>query len=233
MQTVNYKGGVSNDLDSTDGVMEMASISILDSKNLPIGLELTLQYSPDGDEMSSILRTLGKNYFAKQINPKLRDVVRDVASKYEAESIATKREEIGNQIQIALQKEFDTMPFTLHNVALRNIQLPPTVALKVKQVQEAKQEEQRLAMVEKQALVDKRIEIIKAEKVAEVNVTKASGEARAIKVKADAQAKANIKVARSLTPLLVQQNKVQKWDGVVPKYQLGSNTGMLMNVNQK
>ena len=235
MQTVNYKRlyqAADPDDAEDDGVRLMPQISILDSKNLPIGIDLTVQYTPVGSEMSAILRTYGMNYFDRKINPIIRASVRDVASQYDAENIARKREEIGRMIKANLTKEFEKLPFTLNDIALRNIILPPTVAEKVKQVQEAKQEEQRLAMVEKQAVVDKRIAVIKAQKEAEVRFTKAEGEARAITVKADAQAKANRKVASSLTELLVKQNQIERWDGVVAKYQLGTNTSMLMSVPQ-
>lgn len=230
LQTVNYKYRVVEDEDPNDGVTMMPSINILDSKNLPIDLELTLQYTPNADEMAYILRTFGHNYFDKRINPMVRDIVRDVAGNYEAEEIAKKRTEIGTSISVALEKEFAELPFTLNNVALRDIKLPPSVAEKVRQVQEAKQEEQRLAMVEKQELVNKKIAVIAAQKEAEVRVTTAEGEARSILTVAEAQAKANYKVASSLTPLLVKQNQIEKWDGVVAKYQLGSSTGVLMSM---
>ncbi len=232
MQTVNYKAGM-QDENPNDGVQYMPSIRILDSKNLPIGLELTVQYTPDALAMPSTLRTLGYNYFDKQINPAIRDVVRDVASAYEAETIATKREEIGNKIEAELQSSFKDMPYILNNVALRNIALPATVAEKVKQVQEAKQEEQRLAMVEKQALVNKRIAVIDAQKSAEVKIEKARGVAQSIRVKSIEQAQANKRVSASLTSLLVEQNRIQQWNGAYPTTMMGQDTGVLFNLGNK
>jgi len=234
MQTVNYKTGAIDD-DASDGVISRGRVQILDSKNLSIGLELSVQFRPKAEEMSEILRNYGHNYFAKKINPIIRDEVRDVASGYDAETVAIKRQEIGNALETRLKERFEKLPFTLTKVALRNIILPPVVTQKITQVQEAKQEEQRLAMVEKQAEVNKKIAVIDAQKKAEVMIEEARGKAESIKAVADAQSKANKKVAASLTPLLVQQNQIERWDGVVPKYMLGgdSGTGILLNMNNK
>ena len=231
LQTVNYKHNTGGYGLLEDGVFIQPQISILDNKNLPIGIDITVQFTPEAGEMDYILRTYGPNYLEKKINPIVRDVVRDVASGYDAENIAKKRMEIGEAMETRLQESFSGLPFTLNAVALRGINLPDSVSEKIRAVQEAKQEEQRLAMVEKQALVNKNIAIIDAEKAAEVARTEAKGVADAIFIKAKAQADANKKVAASLTPLLVKQNQIEKWDGAVPKYQMGENAGVLFQMN--
>lgn len=232
MQTVNYKLGAHDDGDPMDGVNERPLISILDAKNLPIGIELTVQYTPDTTQMSDILRTYGENYFERKLNPIIRDVTRDVASGYDAEDIARKRTEIGAAMKATLSESFKALPFILNEVAIRDIQLPPSVSEKIRQVQEAKQEEQRLAMVEKQAEVNKKIEIINAQREAEVAVTRAKGQAESILAVASAQASANHKVSASLTELLVKQNQIEKWNGTVPSTVLGSDTGVFMSMGK-
>ena len=59
---------------------------------------------------------------------------------------------------------------------------------------------------------------------------KAKGEAEAILAKADAQAQANQMVAASLSPILVQQNWVDQWNGVQPKYMLSDQANMLLSL---
>ena len=232
-QTVTYKHGVSGMAETMfeDGIIHREIITVLDNKNLPIGIELTMQYRANGEQMSDILRTYGENYFEKAINPVVRDVVRDVAGAYEAETVAAQRGELGAAIRSRLDATFSQTPFLLGEVALRNIDLPPTVRQKIQQVQEAKQEEQRLAMVEKQAEVNKRIAIIEAErKAAELRIA-ADAEAYQITAVADARAKANRLVAASITPLLVQQNAIEKWDGKYPTTLMsGEGSGVLLQL---
>jgi regulator of protease activity HflC (stomatin/prohibitin superfamily) len=65
---------------------------------------------------------------------------------------------------------------------------------------------------------------IQAEAEAQVAIAQAEGRAKAVKINADAQAYANEKTKQSLTPLLLEQQKLSKWNGVLPVTVLGSNT---------
>jgi hypothetical protein len=37
---------------------------------------------------------------------------------------------------------------------------------------------------------------------------------------------------RTLTPLLLQQMWIERWDGKLPSTQLGSGTGLMYNINK-
>lgn len=74
----------------------------------------------------------------------------------------------------------------------------------------AEQEKERAAIQAEQAKID------------------AEGKAEAIKIKAEAEAEANRKIAESLTPELIEKQKIDKWNGEVPKIQ-GSNTSTIVD----
>ncbi len=239
MQTANYRG--SKDLPDESGIVNKPAITVMDNKNLPIGIEMSVQYTPDRLEMPTMLRTLGINYFEKKINPIVRSITRDVVGQYEAETIAVERQKIGTELKTRLAREFDAIPFILNDVVLRNIQLPRTVQNKILQVQEAKQEEERLKMAEKQAEVQKRIQIIEARREAEKRVIAARAEAeqRVIAARAEAEkitvqsratADANKRVSASLTPLLVKQHMIERWDGSYPKTMLAPDANVLFSL---
>lgn len=42
--------------------------------------------------------------------------------------------------------------------------------------------------------------------------------AKALKIKGDAEAEYNRKIAASLSPLIIDQNMIDKWDGKLPVY---------------
>jgi len=237
MQTANYKG--SKDLLDKKGIVNKPSITVMDKKNLPISIEMTVQYTPKKADMPIILRTLGSNYFEKKINPIIRSISRDVVGQYDAETIAVERQKISTELKVGLVKAFEALPFILNDVVLRNIRLPNTVQKKIMQVQEAKQEEERLKMAEKQAEVQKRIQIINARREAEKKViaAKADAEQKVIAAKAEAEkitvqskatALANKRVSVSLTSLLVKQHAIEAWDGAYPKTMLGSSANTLL-----
>jgi regulator of protease activity HflC (stomatin/prohibitin superfamily) len=69
---------------------------------------------------------------------------------------------------------------------------------------------------------------VAAEKAsAEIAVTKASGIARARIIEAEAEARANELKQKTLTPMLIQQQWIAKWNGQLPATQLGSSGTMV------
>ena len=59
----------------------------------------------------------------------------------------------------------------------------------------------------------------------------AEGKAEATRIKADAEAEANKKIAESLTPELIEKQKIDKWNGDVPKVQ-GGNAATIVDAGE-
>jgi len=240
LQSANYIGR--QDIPDKRGVINKPYISVLDNKNLPIGIDLTVMYTPDAHEGSNILGKYGVNYFDKVINPNIRDVVRDVIGKYPAEQIAADRTVISGELKSRIDKKFEKLPFVLNEVSLRNIQLPKIVLKKVEEVQIAKQEEQKLAMVENQAKKKQRIQTIQAntrlievttKAKAEAEKQKIEADAKAYKLKVEAQAiaEANGLIAKSITDELINYKAIEKWTGMYPKLLMqGSDTNAILQL---
>lgn len=219
MQTVIYQGDLS--VKQKDGVIHEPKITFLDSKNLEIGMAVTIQFVPDSGRVKYILEKYGDNYFKKLIDPIVRDLVRDVGGQFPAEGIAINRSLIAAQLTTKLEEKFKELPFFLSGVQLRNIDLPDMVRSKIEDVQLAKQEEQRLAMVQKQKEQDKKNRIIEAE--AENAKKKIEADANAYKTKTEAQAKAeaNLVISKSITGELLQYEVIRRWSGDYPKVLMG------------
>jgi len=225
VHSVNYK---SNGGKSNNEVYNLPYIMAKDKNTLPIAVELTVQFVPDARQAPYILQKYGWNYFDKGINPIIRDVVRNVIGKFEAEKIAFDRDLINVALNQKLPEAFKGSPFIIKQVSLRNIVLPESVTKKIKQVQEAKQEEQRLIRVEGQAKKKQDIARINAEtKLIEVTTQakaqaekkklQADAEAYSILQKAKAQAEANKIISGSIKGELLDYIKVKNWDGANPK----------------
>jgi regulator of protease activity HflC (stomatin/prohibitin superfamily) len=241
MNTINYLGR--EDRRVSEGIINKPLIDVLDSKNLPIGLELSVQFTPIAEQANRILEQYGENYFEKLINPFVRNVVRNVVGKYQAEEIAMKRPEIEGELQIQLSKEFENTPFKLNTIGLRNINLPEIILSKIKEVQLAKQEEQRLAMVEEQAKKNQQIKTIEANtKLIEVTTqARAEGERKRIQAdavayqiaaEAKANAEANRLIATSITRELIDYRSIDRWNGAYPQTLIGGNStgGMILSL---
>lgn len=59
---------------------------------------------------------------------------------------------------------------------------------------------------------------------AEAKRIKAEADAEVLRIKAEAEADANDKIAKSLTPELIEAQKIEKWNGVLPTIQGSSGT---------
>lgn len=69
-------------------------------------------------------------------------------------------------------------------------------------------------------------EVKEAEANAKIEVAKAEGKAKAMKVKADAEAYYNRTIAESLSPMIVQEDFIEKWNGAFPTV-MGSGGNIL------
>jgi regulator of protease activity HflC (stomatin/prohibitin superfamily) len=239
MQTANYQDR--SDMTDRDGVLQRPSIIVLDSKNLSIGMEITVQFTPDASKGKEILSTYGINYFEKLINPIIRDVIRDVVSQYQAEDIAFKRSLISVELNRILMTKFENLPFILNDMQLRDIDLPQIVRKKIEEVQLAKQEEQRLAMIEKQAAKNQSIKTIEANtKLIEVT-TQAKADAEKKRIEAEAKAfqiekeatavaQANLEIAKSLSADLIRYESIKRWNGEYPKMLLSGQDNSIIQL---
>ena len=123
-----------------------------------------------------------------------------------------KNEEL-KEAQAAIQKKVNAQ----QELELANIEA------KTAKVQADKDKEVALIAAEQ----DKEKAAIEAE---QAKIT-AEGKAEATRIKADAEAEANKKIAESLTPELIEKQKIDKWNGDVPKVQ-GGNAATIVDAGE-
>jgi regulator of protease activity HflC (stomatin/prohibitin superfamily) len=70
-----------------------------------------------------------------------------------------------------------------------------------------------------------------AEANAQIAIAKAKGEAEATKVKADAEAYYNRTIAASLSPMIVQEDWIEKWNGELPQIVTSGNNGLMFDLS--
>ena len=197
-----------------DGIISKPAVTVLDKRSLPVGIELTVQYRLNSQFAAQTISNWGFSWEDKIINPVVRDVVRNVIGKYDAEALTQMRNDLGREIETGIRENVmnqKNSPAILQSVQLRDIVLPTKVKEQIERVQIAKQEvqkaEQDVQRVKQEAL--KRA--AEAQGVAQQARIEAQGKADAVTIEADANAKANILIAKSLTPKLLEleQLKVQ------------------------
>lgn len=137
-----------------------------------------------------------------------------------SELISTGRDKLQNEIEASLKTELGKMGFVVDHVNLGASHLPAAIEQQMQQKMAAQQNAQQAEY-----------ELQKQETLAKATVAQARGEADALLIRAEGQAKANRKLQDNLTPMLIELKKIEKWNGALPEVTSGS--GMILNLGSK
>ncbi len=193
------------------GIKLNPAINILDSRGLPVSIELTVQYRLTSDGAPNTIATWGLSWEDKIINPVVRDIVRNVVGRYNAEELPTKRNEIATLIEEGIREKIDELPSTpvqLLSVQLREIVLPPKIKEQIERVQIANQEAERVRYEVERAKQEAEKEAALAKGQADRNRIEAQGRADAVTIEAKAQSEANKLISGSLTDKLLHMQQI-------------------------
>ena len=202
-----------------------------DGKGLTVDLTFTYRYDP---ETVTQLFTRFKGQSGREvrnsfIKPNIISWTKEVTAKYPVtEILGDERANLNVALSDYIKGRFEPYGIIVENVSLINIDADADTRAAVQRKVTAQQElelaqiEQKTANV--QAQKDKEVALIQAQmnkETAEIEAEqakiKAEGQAEAIRIKAVAEAEANKMIAESLTPELIEKQKIDKWNGDVPK----------------
>ena len=212
-----------------------------DGKGLNVDLTFTYRYDP---EKVTQLFTRFKGQSGKEvrdsfIKPNIISWVKEVTAKYPVtEILGEERANLNIAVSEYVKEKFEPYGIIVENTSLINIdadeETRKQVQRRVNAIQELElaQTEKKTAQVkadqEKEVALtkaqqDKETAIILAQQekeTAAINAEKAKidaeAKAEATRIKAEAEAEANKKIAESLTPELIEKQKIDKWNGDVP-----------------
>lgn len=221
-------------------VDESFSTPTSDGKSLTVDLEFSYKFDQDkiADTFIKFKGQSGNTVKDTFIKPKMRAWTQEVTAKYPVTDVfGDKRQELNEALDVYLKQKFEPYGIIIDTVNFTNISTDSETAEAIQKKVTA-QQELELANIEAktakvQADKDKEVALIAAEQekekaaiVSEQKKIQAEGEAQATKIKADAEAEANAKIAKSLTPELIEKQKIEKWNGSVPTVQ-GSSTPII------
>ena len=188
-----------------------------DSMDLPtregqhIKQDLSVTYNTSSDKASDVFRAFKGANIEEIENTFIRRTVitsaQNIAGQMSlTELISSDRSKLQDAITKDLAIEFEKMGFHLDMVNLGASHLPEAIEAQMQQKMAAQQDAQKAEY-----------ELQKQQMLAKANVAKASGEAEALLVRAKAQSEANELLQKTLTALLVENKKIEKWDGKLPQ----------------
>ena len=170
-----------------------------------------MNFHIDPTYVNDLYQKVGLDFADKVIDPAFNDFVKEVVPTYSIGEILPKREEIRQRAMKKLGDNLSRYHIIVDDIYFANIRFSPGYEGAV----EAKQVAQQQVETQRQVLAQREIE-------AQQKVATSKGEAEAILVVAQGQAKANDALARSISPILVQYKSVEKWNGILPQVSGGA-----------
>ena len=146
------------------------------------------------------------------------DAFRVVANSYTADALISNRQEFEAKVRQVLIKQLQPEGFILAQFT-SNLVYPETF----KKAIEAKNNAVQSALTAENG-------VKKAEAEARIKMATAEGNAQALLTNARAQAESNRLRQQTITPLLLQQMWIDKWDGKLPQYQTGSGSNFYLPI---
>ncbi len=165
-----------------------------------------MNFHIDPSYVHDLYQRVGLDFANKVIDPAFNDFVKEVVPIYMITEILPKREEIRKKAMTKLGDNLARYHIIVDDIYFANIRFSSGYEGAV----EAKQVAQQQVETERQILAQREIE-------AQQKVATAKGEAEAILVVAQGQAKANDALSRSISSILVQYKSIEKWNGTLPQ----------------
>jgi regulator of protease activity HflC (stomatin/prohibitin superfamily) len=154
------------------------------------------------------------------IRTKLKSTLALSVSNYSPiEVYSTKREVIQNDVILRIRKEVDSYHLTIDQVDIREVYYNPEYEAAINNKKLAEQEALRLVDVTRQ-----KEELLKQASInKDIAIQQAEGEAKALQIKGSSIA---------TNPKIIELEWINKWNGVLPTYMLGSGQGIMLNLNK-
>lgn len=139
------------------------------------------------------------------------EAYRTCANRYTSDSLMSNRANFENDVRARLEVSLMNEGFVVEEFTSQ-ITPPASLAQMINEKNEAVQ-----------SALKAENKVKEAEAQAKIKIAEAKGEAEAMQIKADAEAYYNRTISASLSPLIVQEDWIEKWNGTVPTVVGGQN----------
>lgn len=172
------------------------------SKDLQtVSTTLAINYRVDTSKSYSIYKNIGRNYEDVLVTPAVNEVLKAITAQYTAEESVTNRAIISDGLISGLNEKLNGDGLFVTDVNILNFDFSEAFINAIEEKQVAQQQ------------------LLKAETEKQTAITNAQAEAETIRIKAQAEAEANKIVSESLSAEVIENKKIEKWDGKLPQVQ--------------
>src|SRR6185295_11493161 len=194
----------------SEGSRANDEINVNSKEGQPISLDVSMSFELDPDKAPALYSTFRRDIESIQhgyVKQSVRQALQEVIGNEEiAAVIGPKKADAVNQTQGLLSQRLAQYGIIVKQFTINELRAPPAVIEAINQKN----------VMQQQALTSQN-ELQKNTFQAQGDSIKAMGHAKAILAEAEAQAKANELLSRSVTANLVQYEMAKKWDGKMPQ----------------
>jgi regulator of protease activity HflC (stomatin/prohibitin superfamily) len=187
------------------------------SKDLQIvTTAMAINFHVNPSAAGHLYKTVGLQYVQTVVDPAVQESIKQVTAQYTAEELIKQRTVVKNQVELEIKRRLAAYDLIVEpmGVSITNFDFSPDFNTAIESKQVAQQD------AEKQHYV-----LQKAELERQTAVTKAKGEAEAVKIKA-----LSLKTAGG--GKVLAREWIDKWDGHLP-YMVNSNgSGMMIDISK-
>lgn len=184
------------------------------SKDLQtVNTTLAINYRVDTSKSYSIYKNIGADYEQVLVVPAVNEVLKAITAQYTAEESVTNRALISDGLIEGLNEKLNSIGLFVTDVNIINFDFSEAFITAIEEKQVAQQQ------------------LLKAETEKQTAITNAQAEAETIRIKAEAEAEANRVISASLTNGVIEYNKIEKWDGILPQVTGSGGTMVSFDTN--
>lgn len=172
--------------------------------------DIAVNWHIDPQQVNTVFQTIGDadQVVSGIIDPAVSEVVKAATAKKNAEAIITQRTALKEEIDVALRDRLTPYGLMVDDVSLTNFSFSPEFSRSIEAKQIAEQEAKQAEYT-----------ALKAEKDAQATINKAKGKAEAQRLQ-----------DQTLTPNILQQQAIEKWDGKFPQVMTQSDSVPLLQI---
>ncbi|MBR2615676.1 MAG: prohibitin family protein [Clostridia bacterium] len=172
------------------------------SKDLQtVSTTLAINYRVDPGKSHHLYKNIGTGYENVLVVPAVNEVLKAITAQYTAEESVTDRTIISSGLIEGLNEKLNEDGLYVTDVNILNFDFSEAFINAIEEKQVAQQQ------------------LLKAETEKQTAITNAEAEAETVRIKAEAEAEANRIVSESLNEIIIENKKVEKWDGKLPQVQ--------------
>jgi len=195
---------------SSEGSLNNDEINVNSKEGQPLSLDVSMSFELDADKAPVLYTTFRRDIASIQhtyVKQSIRQALQEVIGNEEiAAVIGPKKAEAVMRTQLLISQRLAQYGLLVKQFTINELRAPPAVIEAINQKN----------VMQQQALTAQN-ELQKNTFQAQGDSIKAVGKAKAILAEAEAQAKANELLSRSITLNLVQYEMAKRWDGKMPQ----------------